>query len=136
MKLTKPKGCLVIIGGAEDKERDCKILKEFVRIAGGNRARIVVMTVATEKVEETTGEYLEVFQSLGVKDVQAVDISTREDAHLEESLDVVRQATGLFFTGGDQLKVTALIGGTPMDDLLHEMYEKGMTFAGTSAGAA
>ncbi|HEY6189148.1 MAG TPA: cyanophycinase [Pyrinomonadaceae bacterium] len=136
MRLAKPRGLLFIIGGGEDKDGDCTILREFVRLAGDDRARIVVMTAATDEPVAAGAEYVRVFTRLGAKRVDVVDVSTRQDASDEESLAVLEQATGIFFTGGDQLHVTSLIGGSEMDMLLHELYKKGVVIAGTSAGAA
>src|SRR5215211_2994082 len=99
MKVNGSKGKLVIIGGGEDKEGDCTILKEFVRLAGGAKARIVVMTVATDEPEDAGAEYKQVFKKLGVEDVHAVDVSTRKDVHDEKALKIIEQATGIFFTG-------------------------------------
>jgi cyanophycinase len=136
MRLAKPRGLLFIIGGGEDKEGDCTILAEFVRMAGGDRARVVVMTAATDLPLKLGMEYARVFRRLGAQSVTIVDVSTREDAGKPESLAALEQATGIFFTGGDQLHVTSLIGGSAMDQLLHELYTKGVVIAGTSAGAA
>jgi cyanophycinase len=136
MRLAHPKGLLFVIGGGEDKEGDCTILAEFVRLAGGSRARLVVMTVATDVPEEVGREYRKVFRRLGVKSVRVVDVSARSDASDKKLLGALKQATGVFFTGGDQLHVTSLIGGSEMDLLLHELYERGVIIGGTSAGAA
>jgi len=136
MNLTEARGKLVIVGGAEDKEGDRLILKEFVRIAKGPKARIVVMTAATDKPEETGAEYRKAFKDLGVDDVRVVDVSQRDDALSEGSLETIEKATGLYFTGGDQLHVTSLMGGTPMQKLIYERYEKGLVIGGTSADAA
>jgi cyanophycinase len=136
MKRKNAKGKLVIIGGAEDKKDDRTILKEFVQLAGGSKARIVVMTVATDLPEEVGDEYTKVFKELGVKDVRVVDVSERTEAENAESLKSVKRATGLYFTGGDQLHITSLLGGTEMNALLHERREAGVVFGGTSAGAA
>jgi cyanophycinase len=136
MRLAKPKGLLFVIGGNEDKEGDCTLLAEFVRMAGGDKSRIVVMTAATDLPEELGAEYSRVFRRLGAKSVNVVDVSAREDAGDPKLLAVLAQATGVFFTGGDQLHVTSLIGGSEMDLLLHELYKKGVVLAGTSAGAA
>jgi cyanophycinase len=136
MKLSKPKGILFIIGGGEDKEGDCTILKEFVRLAGGASSRLVVMTAATKLPEEVGAEYRTIFKRLGAGRVSLVDVSTRQDATNPKSLATLEEATGIFFTGGDQLHVTALIGGSAMDELLHELYKKGIVIGGTSAGAA
>jgi cyanophycinase len=136
MKLAHPKGLLFVIGGGEDKEGDCTILAEFVRFAGGNKARLVVMTVATDEPEEVGREYQKVFRRLGVKSARVVDVSARSDASDKKLLAALKQATGIFFTGGDQLHVTSLIGGSEMDLLLHQLYERGVVIGGTSAGAA
>ena len=136
MELSEARGRLVAIGGGEDKEGDCRVLKEVVKLARGPKARIVVMTVATDHPEESGGEYVEVFKHLGVDDVREVDVSSRADALDEKALEAIKEATCLFFTGGDQLHVTSLIGGTGMQALIHRRFERGMLVAGTSAGAA
>jgi cyanophycinase len=136
MKANGPKGKLVIIGGGEDKQGDCIILKEFIRLAGEAKARIVIMTVATDKPEEYAQEYRKIFKKLGVDDAKAVDVSQRNDAHDPKALEIIEQATGIFFTGGDQLHITSLMGGTEMQELIRRKYEKGAVLGGTSAGAA
>lgn len=136
MKVNEVRGKLVVIGGAEDKEGDCTILKEFVRLAHGAKSRMVVMTVATDEPEASAAEYKEVFKRLGVDDVQAIDVSQRKDVHSEAAIKLLEQATGVFFTGGDQLHIPSLLGGTRMHDLLHQRYAEGLVLAGTSAGAA
>ena len=135
MGLSEARGRLVAVGGAEDKEGDCAILQEFVRLAKGARARVVVMTVATDHPEEVGREYRNVFRRLGVDDTEVVDVSAREDAGAPEALEKIGQATALYFTGGDQLHITALMGGTKMQKLIHERHAKGMVIGGTSAGA-
>jgi cyanophycinase len=136
MPVTEAKGKLVIIGGNEEREGDCSILKEFISVAGGTRARLVVLTVATDEFREAMAEYRAAFKGLGVDEVEAYDVSQRIDADNEKALAAIEKATGIFFTGGDQLKITALLGGTHMHELLHQRYQKGTVIAGTSAGAA
>jgi cyanophycinase len=136
MELSESHGKLVVIGGAEDKEGECRILKEFVRLAKGEKARIVVMTVATDHPEEVGAEYRKVFRRLGAGDVKVVDISMREDMESEKAMKAIEEATALFFTGGDQLHITALMGGAEMDKLIKRRYDKGLVLGGTSAGAA
>ena len=136
MKTTKARGQLMAIGGGEDKQGDCVILKEFVRLAGGDKAQIVVMTTATEFPEEVGAEYIDVFKRLGVKKVQAIDVSERSDSMKQESIEAVEKAMGLFFTGGNQLHITSLMGGTELLETIQERYEKDLIVAGTSAGAA
>ncbi len=136
MKGHRHPGPLIVIGGAEDKKGACTILGEFVRISGGAKARLVVLTVASEHPREVGAEYLEVFQRLSAKQVHVLDIREREQAHAAELVDALANATGVFFTGGDQLRVTSLLGGTPADQMLHRRHEEGLVLAGTSAGAA
>lgn len=132
---TRP-GKLVIIGGAEDKKHDMLILREVVRLAGGRHARIVVMTVATELPIEVGAEYIELFHKIGVADVRMYDVSTREAANATSAIKAVEDATCVFFTGGDQVRVTTLLGGTQMDAALHRRHAEGLVLAGTSAGAS
>jgi cyanophycinase len=129
-------GQLVIIGGAEDKQGDCKILREFVRRAGGRQAKIVVMTVATELPKEVGDNYIQVFERLGVEQVRVVDTDSREEAEAPEALATIRESTGVFFTGGKQDRITKYIKGTKLDQLLHQLYAQGLIIAGTSAGAS
>ena len=136
MELTRAEGRLMAIGGAEDRENDCGILKEFLRLAKGPKARIVVMTVATDLVEEVGMEYTNAFKRLGVDDVQIVDVSSREDAQSGAGVKAVEEATGIFFTGGDQLHITALMGGSKLHQALFQNFQKGVVVAGTSAGAS
>jgi cyanophycinase len=129
-------GQLFIIGGAEDKSGDCKILREFVRRAGGREAKIVVMTVATSLPGEVGAEYRAIFERLGAETVEIVDTEKREDAENSRDLEVINNATGVFFTGGDQSRITDLLKDTEIDKLLHQKFIEGLVIAGTSAGAA
>jgi cyanophycinase len=136
MKAQRQAGALIVIGGAEDRKGSCTILSEFLRLSGGPKARLVVLTVASEYPREVGAEYQECFQRLGAKQVHVMDIRHREDSLAHELVEVLSQATGVFFTGGDQIRVTNLLGGTPADQVLHRRHEEGMVLAGTSAGAA
>lgn len=129
-------GKLVIIGGAEDKDGECRILREFVRCAGGLQARIVVMTAATDRTGAVGDDYIRVFERLGVEDIQVVDTFNREDASASRALEAIEQATGVFFTGGDQARITSLLKDTETDTTLHKRYQDGIVVGGTSAGAA
>ena len=129
-------GQLIIIGGGEDKEGECKILREFVRRAGGRDARIVVMTVATSIPREMGLEYRDLFEKLGANTVEIVDTERREDASYSRNLEVIEDATGVFFTGGDQARITEILKDSEIDDLLHQKFARGLVIAGTSAGAA
>lgn len=134
--LPETHGCLIIIGGAEDKEGECKILREFVRRSGGLQARIVIMTVATGSPGEVGDRYIDIFRRLGVEDVRAVDTTRREDASNRDAIAAITEATGVFFTGGDQLRILELIKDTELDAVLHKRFAQGAVIAGTSAGAA
>ncbi|HBL11728.1 MAG TPA: cyanophycinase [Cyanobacteria bacterium UBA11162] len=136
MVLSENHGQLVIIGGAEDKEGDCTILREFVRRAGGVNARIAVMTVATSLPREVGDDYTRVFERLGVEDVRIVDTVTREDASSSSALEAIEKATGVFFTGGDQARITSILKDTELDELIHKRFAEGLVIGGTSAGAA
>jgi cyanophycinase len=130
------RGPLIVIGGAEDKEADCQILNEVVRLSGGAAARLIVLTVASRFPQEVGDEYVRVFSRLGVPRVEAIDVRQREQAADPEILEAIEQATGVFFTGGDQLRIVNLIGGTELDRVLQRRHADGLVLAGTSAGAA
>lgn len=136
MGLGESRGQLVIIGGAEDKEGECKILREFVRRAGGVNARIVVMTAAAELPREVGENYIRVFDRLGVEDVRIVDTVIREDASSSTALEAIHKATGVFFTGGDQSRITSILKDTELDAAIHKRFSEGIVVGGTSAGAA
>lgn len=136
MDSCKVQGRLLAIGGGEDKEDDCRILSEFVRLSGGDAAKIVVMTTATDSPEEAAEKYEAVFKRLGAKDVRHVSVCQRADAMNAESVAAVEAASGLFFTGGDQLHITSLMGGTDLHRTVFDCCKKGLLVAGTSAGAA
>lgn len=132
----RQRGALIIIGGAEDKVGECRILREFLRIGKGRHARVLVMTVATELPIEVGMDYVEVFKRLGAEDVRTFDVSCREAANRDSAVEFARDATCIFFTGGEQLRITKLLGGTRMDAALHDALRRGVVLAGTSAGAS
>jgi cyanophycinase len=129
-------GALVIIGGSEDHFNERKILREFIRLAGGLDAKVVVITVASEVQSEVGERYVEVFRSLAVNEVRALKINKRMDANARSAVEMIENATGVFFTGGNQLRITMLLGGTKVDTALHRRHEEGLVLGGTSAGAA
>lgn len=129
-------GNLLIIGGAEDKKGDCTILKEFIKLAGEATGKIIIITTATELPVEVGNEYHNLFLQLGAGQVRVLQVENRLEAEDETSIALVQSATGIFFTGGDQLRITSILGGTALDDALHEIYRKGVIIAGTSAGAS
>ena len=135
-KVERRAGPLVIIGGAEDREEDCEVLREFVRLSGGAGARLVIISVASEAPREVAGIYETTFRRLGVREVRALDVGTRAAANDGEAVAAIGAASGVFFTGGNQLRITRLVGGTRLDTALHRGREAGLVVAGTSAGAA
>ncbi|MEF9935142.1 MAG: cyanophycinase [Clostridium sp.] len=130
------KGYLVIIGGAEDKEDKCEILKEVVKIYKTKEGPLVILTAATDYPKEAADKYRKVFKRLSVKDIEVVDIQDRSMAENTVNIDIIKRAGCIFFTGGDQIKITSLIGGTMFYDALRESYLSGALIAGTSAGAS
>lgn len=134
--MSEPQGQLLIIGGAEDKEGDCQILREFVRRSGGTKARIAVMTAATSLPEEVGDNYIRVFERLGAEDVRVVSTRERRDSEDPRAIEAVEQATGVFFTGGDQAQIIRSMKDTPLDEAIHRRYQEGIIVGGTSAGAA
>jgi cyanophycinase len=130
------KGWLLIIGGAEDKTGRCEILSRFAALAGGQQSRVALITAAAENPSEVGTEYQRLFTRLGIGEILLLDVSSREQANDPDVIDKLRDLTGVFFTGGDQLRITTLIGGTLLDSFLHQAYESGVVFAGTSAGAS
>lgn len=129
-------GQLMIIGGAEDKEGACKILREFVRRAGGLRAQIVIITVSTERPQEVGDNYIKVLKRLGVEHVRIIDVMYREDTSSPSFLTAIQKATGVFFTGEKQSKITSILKGTEIDRVIHKRYSEGIVVGGTSAAAS
>jgi len=129
------RGWIVPIGGAENKENDRHILERFVRVSGGLEANIVVIPTAS-RMHETGPLYEKLFKRLGAADVAVMDFDTRRDCQESGRLRRLEQATGIFFTGGNQLRLTTLLGGTPVAKLIRTRNARGVTVGGTSAGAS
>jgi cyanophycinase len=132
----KPRGSLIIIGGHEDKVGDETILQEVARTAQARKGGLVIVTAATSQPEEVGKEYIKLFKELGVKQIDVLDIRTREDAHDEVSVKKIEEAAVIFFTGGDQLRITSQLGDSPTFRCMQQIYRNGATIVGTSAGAA
>ena len=129
------RGWIVPIGGAENKENDRSILRRFVEVSGGGDADIVVIPTAS-KMHETGPRYEALFRELGAARVTVMDFDTRRDCQEPGRLQRIEEATGIFFTGGNQLRLTALLGGTPVAQLIRKRNAAGVTVGGTSAGAS
>lgn len=129
-------GSVFIIGGAEDKLRDRVILARFVHMAGGPDGHVVVISTASSLGEEATGLYRELFLHLGAGQVSGLRPMTREEANDPAAGHLVDQATGVFLTGGNQLRLAAVVGGTDLGAALLRAHERGAVIGGTSAGAS
>jgi len=127
-------GTLVIIGGHEDREGEKTVLREIAARVGGKR--VVVVTTASEEPDDLFATYRKAFADLGVKEVSHVHGNEREDNLGEKAADPVRRAGAVFFTGGDQLRLTSQLGDTPVFQAIQELYHDGGVVAGTSAGAS
>jgi cyanophycinase len=127
-------GTLVIVGGHEDKEGDRVILKEVARLVRGGR--LVLATVASHEPEGYFESYQRAFADLGVTDLVELYVRERSETASEEKLKVFDGATGVFFSGGDQLRISSTLGDTPAERRVREILERGGVVAGTSAGAA
>ncbi len=129
------RGWIIPIGGAEEKENDPQILERFLRHAGGAQANIVIIPTASRLVA-TGPNYERIFTELGAARATSMDFDTRRDCHEANRLGCLDEATGIFFTGGSQLRLTSLLGGTPVAKLIRVLNARGVPVAGTSAGAS
>jgi cyanophycinase len=129
-------GHVIIIGGAEDKVRERVILNRFVALAGGPDARIAVISTASSLGPLAGEMYRRVFTELGAREVHPVHALTRAQANDARHAHAVRQATGIFMTGGNQLRLSSTIGGTALAQAVIKRHEEGAVVAGTSAGAS
>lgn len=127
-------GPLIIIGGHEDKEGDRVILKEVAERLG--QGRLVIATVASHEPEGYFDAYKEAFGALGVTDLVELYVNEREETRSAEARAMLADAAGLFFTGGDQLRISSQIGDTPIEDMVRAIHRRGGVIAGTSAGAS
>lgn len=129
------RGFIIPIGGAEDKTRDPAILRRFVELSGGSAARIAIIPTASS-LSDTGSRYEEIFANLEVEQAFTMPFETRADCEREDWLESLSSATGVYLTGGNQLKLSTTLGGTPVAELLRERNLAGLHVAGTSAGAA
>jgi cyanophycinase len=129
-------GHLLIIGGAEDKLRQRQILTRFVNLAGGQDAKVAVISTASSLGDEASDLYRSLFHSMGVRDVHGFRPLTRDEANDRELCSMLENATGIFMTGGNQLRLASVIGGTLLGRMITERHRRGAVVAGTSAGAS
>ncbi len=129
-------GHLLIIGGAEDKLRQRQILSRFVTLAGGSEGRVAVISTASSLGDEATHLYQSLFHQMGIADVRGLRPLTRDDANSAEVAAALDDVTGIFMTGGNQLRLSSVIGGTALGRAIVERHRAGCIVAGTSAGAS
>ena len=133
---TPPLGTLFAIGGAEAKLRRRIVLGAFVAAAGGPDARIAVVSSASSLGAEVASVYREVFTSLGAREVVSLRPESRAQAGESDLVEPLGKVSGIFMTGGNQLKLSSLITGTSFGDAILEAYQRGVAVGGTSAGAS
>jgi cyanophycinase len=129
-------GHLLIIGGAEDKLRQRQILSRFVSLAGGADARVAIVSTASSLGDEATELYVSLFRQLGIPDVRGLRPLTRDDANQPSAAEAIDDATGIFMTGGNQLRLSSVVGGTALGRAIVDRHRHGSIVAGTSAGAS
>ena len=128
---------VMIIGGAEDKTNGCDILRAFFESAGGSSATIGIIPCASREPAIVGDRYYQLFTGMGAPRVQVLDIRYRSECDEPRWLDVLSECTGIFITGGDQLRLRDLLGGTRLIEAIKEKLRKSeLVLAGTSAGAA
>ncbi|MBL8942312.1 MAG: cyanophycinase [Myxococcales bacterium] len=129
------RGYIVPVGGAEDKEQGAVILRHFVEVSGGKEARIAIIPTAS-KQRDTGSRYETLFDEFGADEAFALPYDERSDTEREDWLERLSTATGIFLTGGNQLRISTILGGTPVAKKIRSLNAAGVTVGGTSAGAA
>lgn len=130
------RGALMAIGGAEDKVGTQRILRHFYSLAGDDDARLVVIPTASENQQDDGQRYVELFKSFGSAQVQFLPVFNRQDATDPAHLAALTAATAIFLVGGNQLRFSALLGGTALAQAIRRANANGVLVGGTSAGAA
>ncbi|MFN8411194.1 MAG: cyanophycinase [Anaerolineales bacterium] len=126
---------LMPMGGALDELKKPEVLLEFVKRCGGKRARIVVFPQASAR-RDTGKEYVEMFKAMGAKSVVSFEFRKRAEAGSKEQVDAIRNATGIFFSGGTQMRIFVAMSGSVLEKELMRAYQRGCVIGGTSAGAS
>jgi cyanophycinase len=130
-------GHLLVIGGAEDKYNERRILKKFLELAGGEKAEVLIVPVASDFPEFASDIYVQAFRRLGVANPRVLRATSRQDVVSIDSDVLLEGVTGVFITGGDQMRLVSILGGTLFAQKLRQMVsETDLVLAGTSAGAA
>jgi cyanophycinase len=126
----------MIIGGAEDKLKNRVILTRFVSLAGGADSRIAVISTASSLGDAATELYRELFTHMGAGQISGLRPVLREEANEQTAADMIDQSTGVFLTGGNQLRLASVVSGTRLGAALLQAHQRGAVIAGTSAGAS
>lgn len=134
-KKGQTRGYVIPIGGAEERTGSMKVLRKFVKLCGGRKARIAIIPTAS-MLDDTGDKYIEIFNSIGVGSVVALPINERGEASRADYLDQLDQVDGIFITGGNQLRLSTILGGTKVAQKIRRQNAVGVHVAGTSAGAA
>jgi cyanophycinase len=129
-------GTLFAIGGAEAKLRRRIVLEAFVAAAGGSEARIALVSSASSLGVEVVQVYTSIFTSLGAREVVSLRPESRGQARDPDLVEPLSKVSAVFLTGGNQLKLSSFITGTPFGDAIKEAYREGTVVGGTSAGAS
>ncbi|MCC6624516.1 MAG: cyanophycinase [Deltaproteobacteria bacterium] len=129
------RGWIVPVGGAEEKIQDQRILRRFVELAGDRKAHIAIIPTASE-LSDTGKRYVDLFEALGAERAVTLPFLERADAERPELLAELEQASGVFFTGGNQLRIATILGGTDVARIVRRLSARGVIVGGTSAGAA
>jgi len=134
--MSKSETTLIAVGGGDIAGASAVLDAILKTVEHRDEAKLVIMTVATSQVEGAYDKYNAIFRKRNIKHIEMVDVSVREDAFNAASIKKLEDADILFFTGGDQLNITSLFGGSPMHELVQRRVKEGVVIAGTSAGAA
>mgnify|MGYP000270557409 CR=1 FL=1 len=134
-EVSKTRGYLVAIGGAEDKTSELAILSRVFSLATGRNKEVAVIATASGIPEETLPAYETVFTRLGASRVHLLPVPTREEGDEKANVRAIEASDVIFFTGGDQLRLTYVLGGSRLLDAIRKRFEAGAVVAGTSAGA-
>src|SRR5258705_13392679 len=128
-------GHLLVIGGAEDKYNERRILKKFLELAGGAKAEVLIIPVASDFPEFAADVYTQAFRNLGVAHPRVLRATSRQDVVNADVKKLLDGVTGVFMTGGDQMRLVSLLGGTKLAERLREMVrDTNVVMAGTSGG--
>lgn len=130
-----PRGFIIPIGGGEDRVKDMEIHRKFVELSGDDKADIVVIPTAS-RLEETGPDYNRIFSELGAGKVEFLPITQRADCENPTFAEMLDRATGIFITGGNQLRLSTILGGTLVAQKIRRQNAAGVPVAGTSAGAS